>query len=530
MVTKAVLLRRVSTVMQEKDGNSLQNQLEILTEYCQKKGLTIIKDAELVESSTRGVRKKFLEVIKFCQQQKGGVALVCLKTDRLFRSFTNLPEVYNMCQTGQLEIHLTQENLIINKNSKAGDITLLGLNVVMAQNYVLSLRDNVIYGMDYSVAQGRCMSKAPAGYLNVRTPEGKAAVIIDKERAPIIQKLFNEYATGLYSVKDMMKKCKEWGLVSRFSGKPFDTSTIHRILNNKFYIGEMLYKDQWHKHNYETLIAPALFKTCQDIMHGRKPEEPKHFKTTEKPFIFRGLITCGECGCMISSDRKIKPSGKEYVYLKCSHFKGNCKNPQVNENVVLQQIEDELKNLSAPQEIMSYFRSDMEKIINQQNKALNLEIKDIRQKYDELQKQIQYTDTLLVTQKITPERSNEIVSRLKQEQYELNNKLERLTKADEKFSIAVATILSLGNNAYQIFQSSKVETKREILHLLLSNLKLQDRKISYTLRKPYDYIRSLNKKTPSKKEGVAIGDPNEIRTRVTAVKGRCPRPLDDGTS
>lgn len=148
----------------------------------------------------------------------------------------------------------------------------------------------------------------------------------------------------------------------------------------------------------------------------------------------------------------------------------------------------------------------MEKIINQQNKALNLEIKDIRQKYDELQKQIQYTDTLLVTQKITPERSNEIVSRLKQEQYELNNKLELLTKADEKFSIAVATILSLGNNAYQIFQSSKVETKREILHLLLSNLKLQDRKISYTLRKPYDYIRSLNKKTPSKKEGVAIGD------------------------
>ena len=518
MVTKAVLLRRVSTVMQEKDGNSLQNQLEILTEYCQKKGLTIIKDAELVESSTRGVRKKFLEVIKFCQQQKGGVALVCLKTDRLFRSFTNLPEVYNMCQTGQLEIHLTQENLIINKNSKAGDITLLGLNVVMAQNYVLSLRDNVIYGMDYSVAQGRCMSKAPAGYLNVRTPEGKAAVIIDKERAPIIQKLFNEYATGLYSVKDMMKKCKEWGLVSRFSGKPFDTSTIHRILNNKFYIGEMLYKDQWHKHNYETLIAPALFKTCQDIMHGRKPEEPKHFKTTEKPFIFRGLITCGECGCMISSDRKIKPSGKKYVYLKCSHFKGNCKNPQVNENIVLQQIEDELKNLSLPQEIMSYLRSDMEKIINQQNKALNLEIKDIRQKYDELQKQIQYTDTLLVTQKITPERSNEIVSRLKQEQYELNNKLELLTKADEKFSIAVATILSLGNNAYQIFQSSKVETKREILHLLLSNLKLQDRKISYTLRKPYDYIRSLNKKTPSKKEGVAIGEPDGIRTHDPVLR------------
>lgn len=26
-----------------------------------------------------------------------------------------------------------------------------------------------------------------------------------------------------------------------------------------------------------------------------------------------------------------------------------------------------------------------------------------------------------------------------------------------------------------------------------------------------------------------IGDPSENRTRVTAVRGRCPRPLDDGT-
>lgn len=529
MITNAVLFRRVSTTMQERDGNSLQNQREMLTEYCQRKGLTIIQDAEIVESSTKGERKKFMEVIKFCQHQRGGVALVCLKTDRLFRSFKNYTLIDEMRQSGQLELHLTQDNLILNKTSKAGDLTILGLNVVMAQNYTLSLRDNVVYGMDYSVNQGRCMSKAPVGYLNIRTSDGKATVIVDNERAPIIQKLFEQYATGLYSVKDMMKKCKEWGLVNRSSGKAVNTSTIHRILNNRFYIGEMLYKNQWYKHNYETLIAPALFKTCQDIMHGRKPEEPKHFKTTEKPFIFRGLITCGECGCMISSDRKTKPSGKEYVYLKCSHFKGNCKNPQVNENVVLQQIEDELKNLSVPQEIMSYLRSDMEKIINRQNEAHNREVKTIRKKYDDCQNKIKRLRSLLLEGHISPEEYRDMNEDLKNEQYELEGKSELLTEADEKFSIAVATILSLGNNAYQIFQSSKVETKREILHILLSNLKLQDRKISYTLRKPYDYIRSLNKKIPSKTEGIAIGDPNGIRTRVAALRGPRPRPLDDGT-
>ena len=197
MITNAILFRRVSTIMQERDGNSLQNQLEMLTEYCQRKGLTIIKDAEIVESSTKGERKKFMEVIKLCQQQRGGVALVCLKTDRLFRNFKNYTMIDEMRKSGQLELHLIQENLILNKDSKAGDLTILGLNVVMAQNYALSLRDNVVYGMDYSVNQGRCMSKAPVGYLNIRTSDGKATVIVDNERAPIIQKLYEKYATGL---------------------------------------------------------------------------------------------------------------------------------------------------------------------------------------------------------------------------------------------------------------------------------------------------------------------------------------------
>ena len=109
MITNAVLLRRVSTIMQERDGNSLQNQLEMLTEYCQRKGLTIIKDAEIVESSTKGERKKFMEVIKFCQQQRGGVALVCLKTDRLFRNFKNYTMIDEMRKSGQVELHLIQE-------------------------------------------------------------------------------------------------------------------------------------------------------------------------------------------------------------------------------------------------------------------------------------------------------------------------------------------------------------------------------------------------------------------------------------
>ena len=255
----------------------------------------------------------------------------------------------------------------------------------------------------------------------------------------------------------------------------------------------------------------------------------------------------------------------------------------------MQQIEDELKNLSLPQEIMGYLKTDMERIINKQNEAHNREVKAVRKQYDDCQDKIKRLRSLLLEGHITPEEYRDMNEYLKKEQYELEGKSELLTKADEKFSIAISTILSLGNNAYQIFQSSKVETKREILHLLLSNLKLQDRRISYNLRKPFDLINSLNEKTPRKsrvlrlviptrlacslcslrrcvlarlkphrhtpvclsslsnsflrvriklklplkklsiKESFFNGDPNEIRTRVAALRGPRPRPLDDGT-
>ena len=125
--------------------------------------------------------------------------------------------------------------------------------------------------------------------------------------------------------------------------------------------------------------------------------------------------------------------------------------------------------------------------------------------------------------------NNDISAVLKEEQYKLNDEINSLTQADEHFSIALGTVLSLESNAYDIFSSSQVETKRAILNIVLANFKLDGQKFSYDLRKPFDWMQSLNKKIPSKTEGIANGDPNEIRTRVTAVKGRCPRPLDDGT-
>jgi site-specific DNA recombinase len=82
---------------------------------------------------------------------------------------------------------------------------------------------------------------------------------------------------------------------------------------------------------------------------------------------------------------------------------------------------------------------------------------------------------------------------LKQNQYDIESKLKKHTEADGKFSITVNYLLNLASRAYELFESSKIKKKRQLINFLLSNLKLRGQKLEYTLNKPFDAILNANK-------------------------------------
>ena len=64
--------------------------------------------------------------------------------------------------------------------------------------------------------------------------------------------------------------------------------------------------------------------------------------------------------------------------------------------------------------------------------------------------------------------------------------IEQYTKADKDFAITVTYLLDLASRAYELFQSSKVDQKRQLLNFVLSNLRLEGKKLLYDLKKPFD--------------------------------------------
>jgi len=94
--------------------------------------------------------------------------------------------------------------------------------------------------------------------------------------------------------------------------------------------------------------------------------------------------------------------------------------------------------------------------------------------------------------RITQDEYDKKANELKQRQYKLNDKLKRVIAADESYSITLITLLNICSRAPELFESSKVEQKRQLINFLLSNLKLRGKKLEFEIKKPFDVLVNLD--------------------------------------
>ena len=63
-----------------------------------------------------------------------------------------------------------------------------------------------------------------------------------------------------------------------------------------------------------------------------------------------------------------------------------------------------------------------------------------------------------------------------------------LQEAEDNYYITAKYLLELANRAYGLFISSEVEERRQLLKLVLSNLRVEGDKVCYDAVKPFDSI------------------------------------------
>lgn len=367
--TQAIIFARVSSKRQKDEGISLEVQKENTTQYCKEKGLNVIATYSIDESSTHGDRATFHKMINFAAQCEGKVAIVVAYVDRLQRLPEDSYYVESLRRSGKVEIHFIKERLIITKDSAATELTFWNMFVMFANAQVNSQTDKVKASLDKNWSLGKWQGQAPIGYLNIKTEDNKADVIVDPVRGPIIKKLFEEYATGNHSTNSLYELAKTLGLYSIMKKKKgcyVSKNSIYELLTRPFYYGEMCVKGELMPHVYEPLVSKELFDKVQKLLIQNGNHNRANVKETSKTvYTFRRLIRCKECDCLITPEKKVKKSGREYVYLRCGHSGKVCHQGVVNEKDIIEQLKMEVFNkLTLPLSLQEVLKKQLLKNLN----------------------------------------------------------------------------------------------------------------------------------------------------------------------
>ena len=94
--------------------------------------------------------------------------------------------------------------------------------------------DRTRAGMKAALELGRWTFLAPLGYLNAHRSIGRS-LIPDPERAPLVRRAFQDFATGRFTKHEVRKNVNALGLTTR-RGKPVPSQTFDAMLRNRVYI------------------------------------------------------------------------------------------------------------------------------------------------------------------------------------------------------------------------------------------------------------------------------------------------------
>jgi len=296
---------RKSADNEERQVLSIESQLQELRDFAKRENLEIIDEFNESKTAKEPGREVFNLMLSRIEKENIE-GILAWHPDRLARNSIDGGRIIYLIDIGKIrDLKFPTFHF---DNTAYGKFML---SIVFGQSkyYVDNLSENVKRGIRQKLRRGEWPGQAPIGYLNDLKTH---TIVIDPDKAPLIKKAFELYATGNHTLESIGNKLNEIGLVGTRGGA-VDKRTIELILKNPFYYGVFKYKGELYEGTHPPLISKTLFDKVQNVFAARS----KPYNSKKDLFAFRGFIRCGECGCLITAETQ-----KGFHYYHCHQAKG----------------------------------------------------------------------------------------------------------------------------------------------------------------------------------------------------------------
>jgi len=310
----------------------------------------VAKLSEARSAKTPGSRPEFEKMLTMIRAGEAG-GILCWHVNRLARNPVDSGQLSWLLQTGVIKCIRTPDSQYL----PGDNVVVLAVENAVANQYIVDMQRNIRRAQDEKAARGWYPTRPPAGYQT--NPETRE-VEMDPVRFPLIRRAWDLLLTRNYNVARVHRKLAEWGYHAYRSrgrqGQSIGRSRLYLLFDNPFYYGEFIFRGQRYRGKHPPMVSREEFERVQTIIHGDAPIRPsKHV------FAFTGLMRCGECGCQVTAERKIKHYRATrrtavYNYYRCTRGKGPCSEPAVNESFIETEVGAMIDRCSLDQEAAAW--------------------------------------------------------------------------------------------------------------------------------------------------------------------------------
>lgn len=343
---KYCLYARKSTESDEMQALSIDSQVKEMSAIAEREGLNVVAvKRESHSAKDSGLRPVFKEILDDLRAEKYN-GLLTWAPDRLSRNAGDLGSLVDLMDQRKL-IHIQTYGQTFKNSPNEKFLLMILCSQAKLENDNKSI--NVKRGLRARVEMGLWPCRPPTGYTKHKRIDQKCESVIDPDRAPVIKQMFEKIAYDGWSGRKIYNWLKDDLNFRTETNMHLSLGNLYRIFENHFYYGRFEFpkgSNNWYNGSHTPIITKELYDQVQAQIKSQTLEP----KSAQKEFAFTKIMTCGLCGSGVTADEKFKKQQNgnvhRYVYYGCTQVKDvNCKNPYINEDDLINQLQDLLNDI-----------------------------------------------------------------------------------------------------------------------------------------------------------------------------------------
>ncbi len=465
----AVIYCRVSTDKQAKQGLSMQEQARLCQEKAHQEGYSVLEVINDDGKSAGNLKRTGMQQLIKLSIEKKIDAVFTVHSDRIARNMQNYLYLKTLFRDNQVKLFFVQ---LPNLDDSAGSIMMDQMFGIVNEYHRNITSDKVTMTMEGKARLGYFPGLAPLGYKNITRLDvsveraGQKIVVKDLERAPLVKKAFELYATGNFNVFDICDIMGEKGLRTKYD-KKIGHSRMYEVLKNRFYIGEINWGSVENvKGKHEHLIDEDLFNRVQQLLAEKNGHACRRRKYT---WLLNGFLKCYTHECKYTAEWHLN---KKIAYYHCTNKSGCGKYIEMNKLEGM--VADKFKDLEFSPEFIDLVIEKAKNIFYERRKMYDDKKKALVNQKTAFEIKRKVAEDKLFTNTISDDDFKRVREEIAQELEGIDHRMIELEKGREINIDVAQQVLNLSKNIHSAFIKASVKLKRQYLSFFWEKFEVAD--------------------------------------------------------